>query len=89
MLKSFEMLTLNSSAKSILHLICLTKRGCIRKIFCSELQRRKEAGESNLVIRRGQIVTASRVAADMDHFPSLLTQNSSSAPVPSGNDQSG
>ena len=60
-----------------------------QKNLRSELQRRKEAGEFNLVIRRGQIVTASRVAADMDHSPSLLTQNSSSVPVPSGNDQSG
>ena len=60
-----------------------------QKNFRSELQRHKEAGESDLVIRRGQTVIASRVATDMDHSPSLLTQNSSSAPVPSGNDQSG
>ena len=51
-----------------------------------ELQRRKDAGESNLVIRRGQIVTALRVAPEMDHSPSL---SSSSTPVSSGDDQSG
>ena len=40
-----------------------------------------------LVIRRGQIVTASKVAAEMVHSPSLLSHSSSSTPVPSGNDQ--
>ena len=57
-----------------------------QKNLRSKLQRCKEAGESDLVIRRGQIVTASRVATDMDHSPSLLPQSSSSAPVASGND---
>ena len=57
-----------------------------QKNLCSELQRRKDAGESDLVIRRGQIVTAPRVAAEMDLSPSLL---SSSAPVSSGDNQSG
>ena len=60
-----------------------------QKNLCSKLQRHKEAGESDLVIRRGQIVIAFRVAADMGHSPSLLTHSSSSAPVPSGNNQSG
>ena len=57
-----------------------------QKNLRSELQRRKDAGESDLVICRGQIVTASRVTAEMDLSPSLL---SSSAPVSSGDNQSG
>ena len=57
-----------------------------QKNLCSELQRRKDAGESDLVIHKCQIVTAPRVAAEMDLSPSLL---SSSAPVSSGDNQSG
>ena len=57
-----------------------------QKNLRSELQRRKDAGESDLVIHRGQIVTAPRVTAEMDLSPSLL---SSSAPVSSGDNQSG
>ena len=57
-----------------------------QKNLRSELQRCKDAGESDLVIHRGQIVTAPRVAAEMDLSPSLL---SSSAPVSSGDNQSG
>ena len=52
-----------------------------QKNLFSELQRHKDAGESDLIIRRGQLITAQRVAAEMDHSPSLL---SSSAPVSSG-----
>ena len=57
-----------------------------QKNLRSELQRHKDAEESNLVIRRGQIVTAPRVAPELDHSPSL---SSSSAPVSSGDDQRG
>ena len=49
-----------------------------QKNLRSELQRRKDSGESNLVIRRGQIVTASR-AANMDHSPSSLSHSSTTA----------
>ena len=60
-----------------------------QKNLCSELRRLKEAGESDLVIRRGQIVITFRFPTDMGHSPFLLTHSSSSAPVPSGNNQSG
>ena len=52
-----------------------------QKNLGSELQRHKEAGKSDLVIHRGLIVTASRVAADMDYnySLSLLIHSSSSA----------
>ena len=42
-----------------------------QKNLCSELQRHSDTGESDLVICRGQIVTASMVAADMDYSPSF------------------
>ena len=60
-----------------------------QKNLCSELKRRKDAGESNLVIHRGQIVTASRIVVDMDQSPSKLSHSSSSASIPSDNNQSG
>ena len=49
-----------------------------QKNLRSELQGRKDSGESNLVIRRGQIVTAPR-AANMDHSPSSLSHSSTTA----------
>ena len=49
-----------------------------QKNLRSELQRHKDSGESNLVIHRGQIATASR-AANMDHSPSSLSHSSTTA----------
>ena len=40
-----------------------------QKNLRTELQRRKEAGEANLIIRRGQIVTASTSSMETDHSP--------------------
>ena len=59
-----------------------------QKNLRTELQRRKEAGEANLIIRRGQIVTASTSSMETDHSPHLQTDNSS-AVAPTGSDQSG
>ena len=57
------------------------QEGMHQKNLHLELQRQKDAGESNLVIYRGQIVIALRAAPEMDHSPSL---SSSSASVSSG-----